>query len=124
MLVTANCTPSTILLKAGNPTTTQTLYIYKTAYVAPSGSSSWTPVALFGSSLISGAWYQTTAQGVTTIQDTSTPTYYVAYTLCGMAVPGNVDVKAWPARRVIGNCRRLSSRGEDRSEGKEDESSG
>jgi hypothetical protein len=80
MLVTANCTPSTILLKAGNPTTTQTLYIYKTAYVAPSGSSSWTPVALFGSSLISGAWYQTTAQGVTTIQDTSTPTYYVAYT--------------------------------------------
>jgi hypothetical protein len=44
MLVTANCTPPTILLKVGNPTTTQTLYIYKTAYVAPSGSSSWTSV--------------------------------------------------------------------------------
>jgi hypothetical protein len=67
MLVSANCSGSTVVLKAGNPTTTKTLYVYKTAYTAVSGASSWTPVDLFGSSLISGAWYKTQAQGVTTI---------------------------------------------------------
>jgi hypothetical protein len=41
-----------------------------------------------------------------------------------MAVPGDVNVEAWPARRVIGNCRRLSSKGEDPGEGKEDENPG
>jgi hypothetical protein len=45
-----------------------------------SGATGWTPVDLFGSQLISGAWYAKQAQGVTSISDTSTPTYYVAYT--------------------------------------------
>jgi len=65
MLLSAQRSPPTILLKTGNPNTTKTLYIYKTAYTAPSGASSWTPVDLFGSCLISGSWYKTQAQGVT-----------------------------------------------------------
>jgi parallel beta-helix repeat protein len=81
MLVSAQCTPPTLLLKAGNPNTTGTLYVYKDGYVAVSGASSWTPVQLFGSSLISGAWYPKSAQGVTQIQGQTMPTtYYVAYT--------------------------------------------
>ena|SRR6266850_769783 len=79
MLVSANCTPPTLVLKAGDPSTTKTVYVYKTGYVAPSGASSWTPVDLFGSSLISGSWYKSSAQGVAQI-DTTTPTFYVAYT--------------------------------------------
>jgi hypothetical protein len=43
-------------------------------------SCGWTPVDLFGSQFISGAWYPKSAQGVVTIEDTGTPTYYVAYT--------------------------------------------
>jgi hypothetical protein len=80
MLVSANCTPPMLLLKAGNPNTTKTLYVYKDGYVAPSGGSSWTPVQLFGSNLISGAWYPSSAQGVTQIPDPTKTTYYVAYT--------------------------------------------
>jgi len=80
MLLTAQCTPPTVLLKAGDPTTAKTLYVYKTAYVALGGAPSWDPVDLFGSQLISQAWYPKLAQGVTTIQDQSKPTYYVAYT--------------------------------------------
>jgi len=80
MLVSANCTPPMLLLKAGDPNTTKTIYVYKDGYVAPSGGSSWTPVQLFGSSLISGAWYKSSAQGVTNIPDPTKATYYVAYT--------------------------------------------
>ena len=80
MLVSANCTPPTLLLKAGNPTTTGTLYVYKDGYVAQSGASSWTPVQLFGSNLISGAWYPKSAQGVTQISQDTATLYYVAYT--------------------------------------------
>jgi hypothetical protein len=80
MLMSATCTPPTILLKAGNPTTTKTLYVYKTAYVAPSGATNWPPVDLFGSNLIWGTWYSKSAQGVTTIPHTTRATYYVAYT--------------------------------------------
>ena len=38
-----------------------------------SGATGWTPVDLFGSNLISNAWYPTQAQGVTTIQDQTKP---------------------------------------------------
>jgi parallel beta-helix repeat protein len=79
MLLNAACTPPTVLLKAGNPNTASVLYVYKTAYTAPSGAQGWTPVDLFGSQLISGSWYKTQAQGVAQI-DTATPNYYVAYT--------------------------------------------
>jgi hypothetical protein len=54
------------------------MYVYKTAYAAGSGASTWNPVDLFGSSLISGAWYQSYAQGVVSM-DTSSAAYYVAY---------------------------------------------
>ena len=79
MLLNAQCTSPTVVLKAGNPNTTPTLYVYKTAYTAPSGAQGWTPVDLFGSQLISGAWYKSFAQGVAQM-DTATPNYYVAYT--------------------------------------------
>jgi hypothetical protein len=52
ILVSAECAPPTILLKVGNRATTKTLYVYKTAYTAPSGASSWTPVDLIGGPLI------------------------------------------------------------------------
>src|SRR5882724_547191 len=80
MLVSANCTPPTLLLKAEDPSTTKTVYVYKTGYVAPSGASSWSPVDLFGSQLLSGAWYPSSAQGVTKIPDQTKATFYVAYT--------------------------------------------
>jgi hypothetical protein len=80
MLVSAQCTPPTLLLKTGDPNTTQTLYVYKTVYVAPSGGSSWTPVDLFGSQLISQAWYPSSAQGVTNIPDQTKATFYVVVT--------------------------------------------
>jgi hypothetical protein len=79
LLLNANCTPPTVLFKAGDPNTTKTLYVYKTAYTAPSGAQGWTPVDLFGSQLISGSWYKSFAQGVAQM-DTATPNYYVAYT--------------------------------------------
>jgi hypothetical protein len=80
MLVKAECYGSTIILKAGNPQTTKTLYVYKTGYTAPSGASTWTPAPLIGSGLIAESWYQTQAQGSIFVQDTTTPLYYVAYT--------------------------------------------
>ena len=79
MLISASCSGSTLRLKAGTQNVSPIRYIYKTAYSTASGASSWTPFDMFGSNLISGAWYQTSAQGVTTI-DQSTPTYAVAYT--------------------------------------------
>jgi hypothetical protein len=80
LLLKATCTPPTVVLRVGNPATTKVVYVYKTAYVAPSGAPQWTPVDLFGNALISDTWYQTQAQGIATIPDTSTPSYYVAYT--------------------------------------------
>ncbi len=77
MLVSANCTPPTLLLKAEDPSTTKTVYVYKTGYVAPSGASSWSPVDLFGSQLLSGAWYPSSAQGVTNIPDQTKATFYL-----------------------------------------------
>ena len=94
MLMSATCTPPTILLKAGNPSTTKTMYVYKTAYVAPSGATGWTPIDLFGSSLISNAWYPKSAQGVATVQDQSIPTYYVAYT-CQWIPPTTGQAGKW-----------------------------
>jgi parallel beta-helix repeat protein len=84
MLLTAQCTPPTVVVKAGNANTTQTMYVYKMGYIAPSGASSWTPVGLFGSQLISGAWYRSSAQGIAQINDISQPTYAVAYTCTWM----------------------------------------
>ena len=80
MLVKAECYGSSPILKAGNPNTTKTLYIYKDAYTAPSGAPSWTITPLLGGSVIANAWYATTAQGRTYVQDPTKPLYYVAYT--------------------------------------------
>jgi Protein of unknown function (DUF4038)/Putative collagen-binding domain of a collagenase len=80
MLVSASYSGSMVALKAGTSNPTPIRYIYKDAYVAPSGASSWTPVPLFGSSLIFNAWYQITAQGTAMIHSLSIPVYYVAYT--------------------------------------------
>jgi hypothetical protein len=80
MLLTAQCTPPTVVVKVGNANTTQTMYVYKMGYITPSGASSWTPVGVFGSQLIAGAWYRSSAQGIAQINDISQPTYAVAYT--------------------------------------------
>jgi hypothetical protein len=55
-----------------------------------SGATGWTPVPLFGSTLISGAWYASSAQGVIQIPDPTKATYYVAYTY----VDG-IEVDVW-----------------------------
>jgi hypothetical protein len=80
MLVSGQCTPPHLGLEGREPGNDQNPLCYKTAYVAPSGANFWTPVDLFGASLISGTLYSKSAQGVTTISDTTKPTYYVAYT--------------------------------------------
>jgi hypothetical protein len=93
VLLSAACTPPTVLVKVGNPNTTSVLYVYKTAYTAPSGAQGWTPVNLFGSSLISGAWYKSFAQGVAQM-DTATPNYFVAYT-CQWIPPTSGQAGKW-----------------------------
>lgn len=78
LLLKADCTPPTIVLKVGD--NNNLTYVYKTAYVAPSGAQSWTAVDLYGGTLISQAWYIGFAQGIAQIQDITTPSYYVGYT--------------------------------------------
>jgi hypothetical protein len=111
MLVSATCMGPTIILKAGNPNTTKTLYVYKTAYLAPSGAPSWTPIDLIGGPLISGAWYDKSAQGVTTISDTTKPLTMLRIPANGPGSNGCVDVEIKHVHRVIGNSKRCSSRG-------------
>ena len=60
--------------------TSNLTYVYKSAYVAATGATSWTKLDLFGAGLISTAWFPGSAQGMVTIADLSTPSFYVAYT--------------------------------------------
>ena len=78
LLLQATCTQPIVTLNVGDGNSLT--YIYKTAYTAPPGAPSWTKTDLYGSGLISNSWYRGNAQGVATIQDLSTPSYYVAYT--------------------------------------------
>jgi hypothetical protein len=55
-------------------------YIYKTSYTAASGAPGWTAFDLVGAGLIADVWFPGSAQGTLTIQNLSTPTYWVAYT--------------------------------------------
>jgi len=55
-------------------------YVYKTAYVAATGATSWTSIDLFGSGLIANAWFPGSAQAIANIPNTSTASFYAAYT--------------------------------------------
>jgi hypothetical protein len=78
LLLRATCPPPSVTLDIGD--NSNLTYIYKTAYVAPNSATSWTPLDLFGSGLISDAWFPGSAQGIVTIPDTGTASFWVAYT--------------------------------------------
>ena len=78
LLLKAECTPPTVVLKVGDGS--QLTYIYHTAHIAPSSAPNWMEVPLFGTPLISNAWFPANAQGTAQIPDITQPTYYVAYT--------------------------------------------
>jgi hypothetical protein len=84
ILISASCTPPMAVIKVGNPNTLSTMYIYGTAYAAPSGAQSWSRVDLFGSGLISGNWFRSSAQGTTNVGDLTTPGYIVGYVWNGI----------------------------------------
>jgi hypothetical protein len=79
MLLKAPCTGAGVTLELGDnaPLT----YIYKSAYLAKSGSTGWAPITLFGSGLISNAWYPRPATAIVTMTDTelAQPSHYVGY---------------------------------------------
>jgi hypothetical protein len=85
LLLRAECAPPSVTLSLGDNSTLT--YIYKTAYVAPNGATSWTPLDLFGAGLIGGAWFPGSAQGIVSIPDTTTASFYVGYT-CKWIPPG------------------------------------
>ena len=77
LLLRAECAPPNVTLSIGD--SSNLTYIYKTAYVAPSGATTWTPLDLFGAGLIANSWFPGSAQGIVTIQDTSIASFYVGY---------------------------------------------
>jgi hypothetical protein len=81
MLLKASCSTGSVILELGDnhPYT----YIYKTAYLTRPGATSWAPITLLGSNLISNAWYPAHATAVVPMTDNvqSQTSTYVGY-LC------------------------------------------
>jgi hypothetical protein len=61
LLLKAECAPPSVTLSIGDSSTLT--YVYKTAYVAADGATSWAPITLFGAGLVSNAWFPGMAQG-------------------------------------------------------------
>jgi hypothetical protein len=79
MLLKAQCNAGAAVLDLGdnNPLT----YVYKQAYLARPGSSTWEPVTLLGSGMISNSWFPRSATAIMTMSDAelAQTSHYVGY---------------------------------------------
>ena len=81
MMIEATCssTVATITMNATPNPKYPYRYLYKNAYYAPQGATSWTPITLTGPNLISNTWLP--AQGIAsiTLPAAATPVRVIGY---------------------------------------------